>query len=73
MTNNQLAYEFAGIHVSGLSEQDRCCKCYRSDINSGPIQAGSTVVRVTDSGADIGANQFDLQTPARCTGYYNGF
>lgn len=70
--NDQLAYGFAAAHIPGLSEQDRCCKCYKLDFTSGPVQGKSMIVQVTNSGADVGVGQFDLQIPGGGVGIYNG-
>ncbi len=70
--NDQLAYGFAAAHIPGLSEQDRCCACYKLDFTSAPLQGKSMIVQVTNSGDDVGANQFDLQIPGGGVGLFNG-
>lgn len=70
--NDQLAYGFAAAHIPGLSEQDRCCACYKLDFTSGPVQGKSMIVQITNSGSDVGEHQFDLQIPGGGVGIFNG-
>ncbi|CAG0900644.1 unnamed protein product [Darwinula stevensoni] len=70
--NDQLAYGFAAATIPGLSEQDRCCACYKLDFTSGPVQGKTMIVQVTNSGGDVNANQFDLQIPGGGVGIFNG-
>jgi hypothetical protein len=70
--NDQLAYGFAAANIPGLSEKDRCCACYKLDFTSGPVQGKSMIVQVTNSGSDVGENQFDLQIPGGGVGIFNG-
>ena len=69
--NDQLAYGFAAAHIPGLSEQDRCCSCYKLDFTSGPVQGKTMIVQVTNSGSDVGEHQFDLQIPGGGVGIFN--
>ena len=70
--NDQLAYGFAAATIPGLSEQDRCCACYKLDFTSGPVQGKTMIVQVTNSGVDVHPHQFDLQIPGGGVGIYNG-
>lgn len=61
--NSTFALGFAAASIQGMAEKDRCCACYRLDFTSGPVQGKTMVVQVTNSGGDLGFNQFDLQIP----------
>ena len=69
--NDQLAYGFAAAHIPGLSEQDRCCACYKLVFTNGPVAGKTMIVQVTNSGSDVGEHQFDLQIPGGGVGLYN--
>ena len=69
--NDQLAYGFAAAHIPGLSEQDRCCACYKLVFTNGPVVGKTMIVQVTNSGSDVGEHQFDLQIPGGGVGLYN--
>ncbi|CAF3545538.1 unnamed protein product [Rotaria sp. Silwood1] len=70
--NDQLAYGFAAASIPGLSEQDRCCACYKLEFTSDPVKGKTMIVQVTNSGSDVKANQFDLQIPGGGVGIHNG-
>lgn len=70
--NDQLAYGFAAATIPGLSEEGRCCACYKLDFTSGPIKGKTMIVQVTNSGSDVHPNQFDLQIPGGGVGIFNG-
>jgi hypothetical protein len=70
--NDQLAYGFAAAHIPNQGEQDLCCNCYKLDFTSSPVIGKSMIVQVINTGADVGANQFDLQIPGGGVGMYNG-
>ncbi|CAF3042522.1 unnamed protein product, partial [Rotaria sp. Silwood2] len=69
--NDQLAYGFAAATIPGLTEQQRCCACYKLDFTSGPVVGKSMIVQVVNSGSDVHPNQFDLQIPGGGVGIYN--
>ncbi|CAG0900645.1 unnamed protein product [Darwinula stevensoni] len=48
-------FGFAAATIPGLSEQDRCCACYKLDFTSGPVQGKTMIVQVTNSGGDVNA------------------
>ncbi|CAF4575135.1 unnamed protein product [Rotaria sp. Silwood2] len=70
--SNQLAYGFAAATIPGLSEQQRCCACYKLDFTSGSVVGKSMIVQIVNSGSDVSANQFDLQIPGGGVGIFNG-
>lgn len=70
--NSTMVYGFAAASIQGMSEQDRCCACFKIDFTSGPVSGKSMIVQVTNSGGDLGTNQFDLQIPGSGVGLFNG-
>ena len=70
--NDNLAYGFAAAHLSGQSEWNWCCSCYKLNFNSGPVAGKSMIVQVTNSGGDLGENHFDLQMPGGGFGIFDG-
>ena len=57
----QLAYGFAAVSVSGESAADTCCGCFELTFTDGPAQGQQMIVQATNTGADLGTDQFDLQ------------
>lgn len=70
--NDSLAYGFAAATIAGLTESDWCCTCYALTFTSGPVAGQKLVVQVTNTGGDLGSNQFDLQLPGGGVGIFNG-
>lgn len=70
--NSTMAYGFAAASIQGMSEKDRCCACFKIDFTSGAVAGKSMVVQITNSGGDLGYNQFDLQIPGGGVGLFNG-
>ncbi|KAG2172547.1 hypothetical protein INT44_002562 [Umbelopsis vinacea] len=70
--NDNLAYGFAAATIAGLTEQDWCCTCYALKFTSTSIAGKTLVVQVTNTGGDLGSNQFDLQLPGGGVGIFNG-
>jgi hypothetical protein len=70
--NDSLAYGFAAATIAGLTEQDWCCTCYALKFTSTSIAGKTLVVQVTNTGGDLGSNQFDLQLPGGGVGIFNG-
>ncbi|CAF4746229.1 unnamed protein product, partial [Rotaria sp. Silwood2] len=54
--NDQLAYGFAAASIPGLTEQQRCCACYKLDFTSGPVVGKSRIGQVVNSGPDVKPN-----------------
>jgi len=70
--NDNLAYGFAAATVAGQNEVNVCCSCYELTFTSGPVAGKKMVVQVTNAGADLGSNHFDLQIPGGGVGIFNG-
>ncbi|KAJ2958807.1 hypothetical protein NQZ79_g5641 [Umbelopsis isabellina] len=70
--NDNLAYGFAAATIAGLTEQDWCCTCYALTFTSTAVAGKTFVVQITNTGGDLGANQFDLQLPGGGVGIFNG-
>lgn len=68
MCNNQspwgvstdLAYGYAAVRISGLTERDWCCACYELTFTSGAASGKKMVVQATNTGGDLGENHFDI-------------
>lgn len=69
--NDNLAYGFAAAAVPA-GEKGACCACYNLTFTSGPVNGKNMVVQVTNTGGDLGSNQFDLAIPGGGVGIYNG-
>lgn len=63
--NDNLAYGFAAATIAGLTEQNWCCTCYALKFTSGSVAGKTLVVQITNTGGDLGSNQFDLQLPGK--------
>lgn len=55
-----LAYGFAATTISSRTEASWCCACYELTFTSGPVAGKKMVVQATNTGGDLGLNQFDL-------------
>lgn len=58
--SDTLSYGFAATTIAGGSESSWCCACYELTFTSGPVSGKKLVVQATNTGGDLGANQFDL-------------
>jgi len=58
--SNDLAYGFASVNFDGGSESSWCCACYELTFTSPPLVGKKMVVQATNTGGDVGNNQFDL-------------
>lgn len=67
---SKTSYLFAAAALLGLSEADWCCACYELLFDE-PHNAGRVVVQVTNTGGDLGENQFDLQIPGGGFGIFD--
>ncbi|KAI9682265.1 MAG: hypothetical protein M1817_000319 [Caeruleum heppii] len=65
------AYGFAAVSIAGSSEASWCCSCYELTFTSGPASGKKMVVQATNTGADLGDNQFDLAIPGGGVGLFN--
>jgi hypothetical protein len=58
--NDQLAYGWAAVRISGKTELDWCCACYELTFTSGPVAGKKMVVQASNTGGDLGSNHFDI-------------
>jgi len=65
-----LSYGFAAAALPG-GESETCCACYAITFSEPPIRGKQIVVQVTNTGADVGSNQFDLQIPGGGVGIFD--
>ncbi|CAF0907758.1 unnamed protein product [Didymodactylos carnosus] len=70
--STQLSYGFAAAHIARQDESNWCCACYSLVFTSGVIIGKELIVQVTNTGGDLGDNQFDLQMPGGGVGIFNG-
>jgi hypothetical protein len=63
--NANVSYGFAAANIVGLTETDWCCTCYALTFTSGPVAGQQFVVQITNTGGDLGSNQFDLAIPGK--------
>jgi len=68
--NNQLSYGFAAANLGPESAQ--CCACYALTFTSGHVAGKKMVVQVTNTGADLAHNQFDIAIPGGGQGIFSG-
>lgn len=68
--SDSLSYGFAAAALPG-GESESCCKCYALTFTDPPIRGKQLVVQVTNTGADVGSNQFDLQIPGGGVGIFD--
>ncbi|RDW75644.1 hypothetical protein BP5796_06465 [Coleophoma crateriformis] len=69
---SELAYGFAAVNIAGGSESSWCCGCYELTFTSGAVAGKKMVVQATNTGGDLGSNQFDISIPGGGVGIYNG-
>ncbi|KAF4499260.1 endoglucanase type K [Fusarium agapanthi] len=70
--NDELAYGFAATVISGGSESSWCCACYALTFTTGPVKGKKMIVQSTNTGGDLGQNQFDLMMPGGGVGIFDG-
>lgn len=58
--DEDLAYGFAAVSISGGDESSWCCACYELTFTSGPVSGKKMVVQGVNTGADLSTNQFDI-------------
>ena len=58
--SDDLAYGFAATSIAGGTEATWCCACYELTFTSGPVAGKKMIVQATNTGGDLGSNQFDL-------------
>nr|BAF57358.1 putative glycosyl hydrolase family45 [uncultured symbiotic protist of Hodotermopsis sjoestedti]BAF57360.1 putative glycosyl hydrolase family45 [uncultured symbiotic protist of Hodotermopsis sjoestedti] len=70
--NDSYALGFAAASISGYDESKSCCACMELTFTGGAVSGKKMVVQVTNTGGDLGSNQFDLAIPGGGVGIYNG-
>ncbi|RDI77017.1 hypothetical protein Vi05172_g13001 [Venturia inaequalis] len=70
--NSTLAYGFAAVNIAGGSESSWCSACYALKFTSGAAVGKTLIVQATNTGGDLGSNQFDLAIPGGGVGIFNG-
>ncbi|KAL1302612.1 hypothetical protein AAFC00_002985 [Neodothiora populina] len=70
--NDTLAFGFAAVNIAGGSESSWCCACYKLTFTSTSIAGKTLIVQATNTGGDLGSNQFDLAMPGGGVGIFNG-
>lgn len=58
--SDTLSYGFAATTIGGGTEASWCCACYLLTFTSGPVSGKQMLVQATNTGSDLGSNQFDL-------------
>jgi hypothetical protein len=58
--SDTLAYGFAATSIAGGTEATWCCACYALTFTSTSISGKTLIVQSTNTGSDLGSNQFDL-------------
>ncbi|KAF2742093.1 carbohydrate-binding module family 1 protein [Sporormia fimetaria CBS 119925] len=70
--SNDLAYGYAGVNLAASNETAWCCACYQLTFTSGPVSGKKMIVQVTNTGSDLGNDQFDLVIPGGGQGNAQG-
>ncbi|KAI3610865.1 beta--endoglucanase [Moniliophthora roreri] len=61
--DNNTAYGFAAVRLSGQTESRWCCACYELTFTNGPASGKKMIVQATNTGGDLGNNHFDILIP----------
>jgi len=67
-----LSYGFAATTIAGGTEASWCCACYQLTFTGGAVEGKQMIVQATNTGGDLGSNQFDLAMPGGGFGIFNG-
>ncbi|KAG9244716.1 glycoside hydrolase family 45 protein [Calycina marina] len=67
-----LSYGFAATTIAGGTEASWCCACYQLTFTSGAVAGKQLIVQATNTGGDLGSNQFDLAMPGGGFGIFDG-
>lgn len=70
---DDLSYGFAAASVAGSTDQSLACTCMKLKFTSGSVSGKTMVVQITNTGSDLGSNQFDLLMPAGGAGIFGGY
>jgi hypothetical protein len=57
---DDLSYGYAAVNIAGGSEDSWCCACYELTFTSGAVAGKKMIVQATNTGGDLGSNQFDI-------------
>ncbi len=60
VVTDDLAYGYAAVNIADGSEESWCCACYELTFTSGPVAGKKMVVQATNTGGDLGTNQFGI-------------
>nr|XP_023016322.1 endoglucanase-like [Leptinotarsa decemlineata] len=69
VVNKTLAYGFAAASFTGGVDTNLCCACFLLTFQ-GQLSGKQLLVQNTNSGGDLGANQFDIATPGGGVGIF---
>ncbi|RAL58687.1 hypothetical protein DID88_002993 [Monilinia fructigena] len=69
---DDLAYGYAAVNIAGGNEASWCCACYELTFTSTALAGKKMIVQATNTGGDLGSNQFDLAIPGGGVGIFNG-
>jgi hypothetical protein len=58
--DDSLSYGYAAVNIAGGNEASWCCACYELTFTSGAVAGKKMIVQATNTGGDLGANQFDI-------------
>lgn len=58
--DDNLAYGWAAVRITGQTESDWCCACYELSFTNGPVAGKTMIVQATNTGGDLGENHFDI-------------
>jgi hypothetical protein len=70
--NTSYALGFAAASVAGWNEARACCACIELTFTGGACSGKKFAVQITNTGSDLGQNQFDLAIPGGGVGIFNG-
>lgn len=70
--SDDLAYGFAAAHITGRTEKEQCCACFKLKFTSQKAKDKTMIVQITNTGADLKTDQFDIQMPGGGVGIFNG-
>ncbi|ESK91621.1 beta- -endoglucanase [Moniliophthora roreri MCA 2997] len=68
--DNNTAYGFAAVRLSGQTESRWCCACYELTFTNGPASGKKMIVQATNTGGDLGNNHFDILIPGGGVGIF---
>ncbi|XP_060522949.1 endoglucanase-like [Cylas formicarius] len=67
--SDTLAYGFAAASFTGGADVNFCCSCFLLTFQ-GQLQGKQMVLQVTNTGGDLGQNQFDIALPGGGVGIF---